>query len=301
MNRRRFLLAAGTAPITFSGVASASGPKDINVIGEEYFDAFRHLSEAERGDALVQCADALCVQEMISEETTNQIVADTEALNHHIRRARFGVRILNEYNITSQVEASMIQDLESVSREYTRFIPLIGSFNHLQFAACRVGSDPGEEAVEQFLVAALAFGLEVGLWHLNVPYKMAWGGTRFISNRTFLRYAKKSCNGCIALVMSELHWALRNIPYAVVSDDKIEFVVAQLEELRAFSKELDGYEGDISVTEEMIRRKVNQPVPSGGGFVARQNRGLFSRLLDGFSLPEISLPFAVLLFLIWKN
>lgn len=299
MNRRRFLVTAGTTPVALSGVASAADSTDIHAIGTQYFDAFRQLAESQRGDALVQCADALCIQEMISEETTEQLVRDTEALNHHLRRVRFGVRILNEYDITTAVEASMVQELESVSRDYTRFIPLIGSFNHFQYAACRVGPDPDADAVEQFLVAALAFGLEVGLWQLNMPYKMAWSGTRFISNRTFLRYAKQSCNGCIALVMGELHWALRNVPYAVVSEDKIEYVVGEVKALRAFGDELDGYDTDITLDEAVIRRKVSQP--GGGGFVPRQNRGLFDRILDGISLPEFSLPFAVLLVVAWKS
>ena len=224
MKRRRFLMAAGSTPLITTGVSATSEPVDPGFIGEHFFDALRNVEDQRRGEVLVECANALCLQERISEQITAEIAGNTDSINTHIRRARFGVRILNENNITHAIDESMVQEVENRSRHYTRFIPLIGSFNNLQHAACQIGDEPTEEEVRKFLYASIAFGLEVGLWHSAMPYRMAWDGTRFVSNRTFLRYINHSCNGCIALAMSELHWALRSIPYTVVDDSKVEFV-----------------------------------------------------------------------------
>lgn len=305
MQRRRFLTLAASTPVVSvgtAGSASASNPSNIEAISKDFFDSFREVDETDRREVLVECADTLCLQTQVPDETTRELVESNDAIRHQLRRIRFGIEILNELDLTTAIKPGMIQNVEKVSRKATRYMPLIGSFNHLQLTACDVGEDPTEDEIEAFLYALLAFGLEVGLWQMNVPFRMAWSGTRFVSNRTFLRVAKQGCNRCIALAMSELHWALRNIPYMVVTDDKFEFVVTKVESLRDYNAKIEGYNATLSVDEAMIRRQLELPERSAPGmFVRRQDRGFFDRLFDKLSLPEIWSPLAVATVITFKE
>ncbi|ARS90797.1 hypothetical protein B1756_14415 [Natrarchaeobaculum aegyptiacum] len=232
-------------------------------IAEVYFDSFREVDQADRGQIIVECADALCVEERISDETTDEIVTDVDRINHHIRRVRFGARILNDHNLTTAITESQVQEIGDDVDRLTRFTPLVGSLNNLQAAACAIKDDPEPGDIESFLYASLAFGLEVALWQSTAPYQMAWNGTRFVSNRTFLRYANHGCNGCIALAMSELHWALRAVPYSLASEDRVEFVVSELEEVRATANDLD-YDVEIDIDREIFRESVGELNESTG-------------------------------------
>jgi len=268
--------AAGATPLSFLNNASAASSSPSDDIDTSFFNPLRQFDEQERGQLLIECTDALCVSEKKSNETTKHIIQDADRINNHIRRVRFGVRILNEHSITSAIDESMVQRVETKSKNATRFIPLIGSLNNLQAAACAVSteSEPKSEDVERFLYACLAFGLEVSLWYSTAPYQMAWRGTRFVSNRTLLRYANHGCNGCIALVMSELHWALRATPYTTVSNERVEdFVFNEIQRLEKVAKE-ENYDVDLTMKREEIEEMVGAPLGAGGAAVAAQgNRG----------------------------
>lgn len=82
--------------------------------------------------------------------------------------------------------------------------------------------------------------MEIELWSVGAPYKMAWRGTRFIANRTFLRFAHYGCTRCIAFAMSELHWGIRATLYGdVVEEDKIVFVWNEIQDLKDFAGTLE--------------------------------------------------------------
>ena len=263
MQRRKFLSAVG-ASLAATGAISTVSASSEDDIATSFFDALREADEQERGQLVVACADDLCVEGQMSDASTEQIIEDVDRINQHVRRIRFGVQILNENNITTAIDSSMVHNFETGTRDATRFVPLIGSFNNLQAAACEVDSDPNPADVERFLYACVAFGLEVWLWHSTAPFQMAWHGTRFASNRTLLRYANHGCNGCIAWAMSEIHWALRSVPYTAVSEDRIEFVAGELDQLREVAREED-YDVDLDLSREEIQAVIEDPVGGGGG------------------------------------
>jgi hypothetical protein len=217
-----------------------------------------------------------------------EIVDSTDEVKHRLRRVRFAVRILNEQRITSAIDESMVRSIEGDYDRATRFIPLVGALYNLQSAACAIDEPPKPSQVEQFMYACLAFGAEVVLWYSTAPYRMAWSATRFTSNRSILRYANHGCNGCIAAVMSELHWGLRALPYNVTSEDRIEFISKKIDSLQAEAREIDyDHEVDVDLSEHDIRRTVNSTDLGGGGVapMPRRSQGPIERYLP--SLPEL--------------
>ena len=260
MNRRTFLKSTG-ASVSGLAVASTSAKASAANLDElplGFFGAFEQIESASREQALKQCANALCVEDQLPNEETGEIGESLENINHQLRRVRFGIRTLNEYRITTAINESMVQTLEQDMRDYTRVVPLVGSFNHLQETACQVGSAPTDEHLQEFLYGLMSFGLEVGMWHSTAPYRMAWNGTRFVSNRTFLRYAREGCGGCIAFVMSELHWALRAVPYQLVSHDVVEFAYREIRDLAMAAREYGMSDVDLDFGRDELRRLVDQ-------------------------------------------
>ncbi|WP_152420893.1 hypothetical protein [Halorubrum coriense] len=285
---RRSVLSGITASPFVAGTPSVASTQEVS-IKDGFFSELEGVSESDKKEAFIGCANALCGDVDRSEQSTEKIVNQTDDLKHHIRRVRFAVRILNEQQITSAIDESMVRSVEVDYNKVARFVPLIGSLTNLQAAACAVEDPPKPSQVERFMYACLAFGAEVALWYSTAPYRMAWSGTRFASNRSILRYANHGCNGCIAAVMSELHWGLRVIPYKVTSEDEIAFISRKLDELHAEAREID-YDVDVKLTEEEIRELVDSTDFSGGGGApfARPPQGPIERHLPSIELPELS-------------
>ncbi|MFC3958344.1 hypothetical protein [Halovivax cerinus] len=246
--------------------ANGSARSDV----AEFFEPLRSMDREEIDQTILNCANGLCIDSLQSDVPLSAIEENSEKVNSHLRRIRFGIRILNEQNLTTVIEESMVQEHENIARRTTRFIPLIGSFNRLQSVACEVSTQPNENSVRKFLYASIAFGLEVSLWQSTVPYQMAWRGVRFTSTRTFLRYADKGCNGCIAFVMSELHWAIRAVPYEISSDNNVEFVFTELQQLHAEAKNHESIDWSFNKSKSDIHNLIgNTSIDGiGGGGVA---------------------------------
>ena len=288
MKRRTFLKATASTPIAASGVVTAkeegSVPDDIS---EGYFDALPE-SKADRNSTVIECANELCsARKTISEEVLNTVVDSGDSASDVVRRLQYGVRILNEYNITDKIDESMIETGRRDLSDYTRYLPLVGSFNNLCEASCAVETpDPNPEAVKDFLFATAAFGLEVALWTIGTPYKMAWSGTRFIANRTFLRFARHGCRGCIALLMSELHWAIRGSIYGeVVTENNVEFVWDQIQDLKTEAEAID-YDVDLDFTYEEIQELVGARSGGAVGIFPQEKEGPIERFIPDIEMPD---------------
>ena len=292
MKRRTFLKATAVTPIAASGEVTALKEKStVNDVADSYFDALPE-TKTERNDTVIQCANELCsARKAISGETLNAVVDSGESVSDVVRRLQFGVRLLNEYNITDKIDESMIESGRRDLSKYTRYLPLIGSFNNLCNAACVVETpDPNPEAVKEFLFASAAFGLEVVLWTIGTPYKMAWRGTRFIANRTFLRFARHGCRGCIALLMSELHWAIRGSVYGeAVTDSNVEFVWDQIQNLKTDAEEWN-YDVNLDFTYDEIQNLIAPEGGSAVGMFPQEKEGLIERYIPDFDLELPNLP-----------
>lgn len=288
MKRRNFLKTAAITPVLVQPV-TAQETNRWKGVSSSFFEALPS-SKADRNKTIVECANELCTaRKTVSEPTLTAVINTGQSAEVMVRRVHFGVRILNEYNITDKIDESMIETGRRNLSDLTRYLPLVGSFNNLCTAACAVESpDPDPVAVKDFLTAALAFGIEVSLWAFGTPYKMAWQGTRFIANRTFLRLTRYGCHGCIALAMSELHWAIRASVYGdVVTEQNIEFVSNQLRELATFAKKID-YEVQLDYSPAELKEILgNRETQGGGGIFPQEKQGILERYIPDFELTEL--------------
>lgn len=288
MKRRTFLKATVYTPIAASGVVTAqeesSGLEDVS---KNYFGALPE-TKTERNSTVVECANNLCAaRKTVPEEVIDTVVNGGGSATDVVRRLEFGVRILNEYNITDQIDESMIRAGRQDLTDYTRYLPLVGSFNNLCESACAVNTpDPDPEAVKDFLFATGAFGLEVILWTIGTPYKMAWNGTRFIANRTFLRFAQHGCRECIALLMSELHWAIRGTVYGeVVTESNVEFVWDHIQDLKTDAEKMN-YHVDLDFTYEEIQDLVGSGGVGAVGMLPQEKEGPIERFIPDIEMPD---------------
>lgn len=268
-------------------MATAQEASTVDSVSEGYFDSLP-ATKSEANGTVIECANALCsARKAISKELITAVVDSGSSADKVVRRLQFGVQILREYNITDKIDESMIEAGRRELSDYTRYIPLIGSFNNLCEAACGVKvSNPDPTAVKEFIFAALAFGMEIAIWTIGAPYKMAWRGTRFIANRTFLRYARHGCSGCIALAMSELHWAIRGAVYGdVVTESNVEFVWNQIQELKQDAEEWN-YDVELDYTYSEIEDLVGSESAGGGGIPPQEQEGPIEQYIPDFEMPE---------------
>lgn len=286
MQRREFLTLAATSPLATTQSVSAATEPDEEDLSKDYFSALP-ASRTERRTAVKDCANQICeTTHLISQNELDQLAQTGEGADEVLQTAQFTVKILNDYNITTAVTEADIETARWDVSDYTRYVPLVQSYINLRETACAVHIEK-PETVRDFLFATLAFGLEVALWTTGAPYKLAWRGTRYIANRTFLRFAHHSCSGCIAFAMSELHWAIRGTVYGVVDDDQVEFVWKQIQAMNQTAATLDERGGQYQV--ELDRSDVvalldesDKEGISAGPMPREKDDGI----LDGF-LPEV--------------
>lgn len=289
MRRRSILKAAAGTPIFFSSAALAKKTNVVTRVSESYFRALPE-TKPERNNAIVGCANDLCkAKKTIAQDTIEAAVEAGETSEDTIRRIRFGVRILNEYNLTNTIDESLIAKGEKNLKRSTAYIPLLGSFNHLLESACEVEvPNPEPSQIKNFLYASLAFGIEVALWSIGAPYQMAWRSTRFMSNRTLLRFARHGCRGCVALAMSEIHWAIRASVYNHgVTGNRVEFISGKIRELQDYAKTLN-YDVNLAHSEEEIQtilRDTNTTNQRNGPpSLPRENKTFIEEIIE--DLPE---------------
>lgn len=286
MKRRTFLKATAATPLLSTPVA-ADNQINFTDFAEGFFGSLPE-SQAGKRAAIRDAAEKICDdREKLPEESLESLENSSESSGHLIRRARFGVRTLNEFGITNAVDETMLQNVNDKGRKAKHYVPLINSFINLSDAACKVGdTQPREEGEIEFLKAALAFGIEVALWTTGAPYKVAWNGTRYVANRSFLRFAKHGCAGCVALVMSELHWAIRGFIYGQVSEDQTDYVLNQFDELRKLALKAE-YEVDLASPDQIRELLLAQPKKAVGA-LEKEKESWIDRLISDFKFPDLS-------------
>lgn len=255
----------------YSGTATAETDINLEDFIDGYFSSLPSDEEA-RTRVMVNCAESLCLNiDSLSDEELEAVEEGSADFDSLLRRTRLAAEILEEQNITTAIDSSMFNSLESGTREATRFIPLLGGLHHLLEASCKVQEDD-PESIEDFTRASLTFGIEVALWSISAPYQIAFAATRYISNVTLVRLLNRGCNRCVATAMSEIHWAIRGTIHGeVIADDTIEFVQNEMERLHQWIID-EGLLAEVSWDSDLLRSETIErilddlPSESDGGF-----------------------------------
>lgn len=223
----------------FEDLLGETNDVELEQLTEDYF---QNLPSGENrvNPEVVEFATDVCLLDEIPEQAFDSAVSEIQSTNRWKTRVGKTIDTMNEYGITS-IDLVWINEVWDNVDSAFRYVPLLGSLNELHVCACDLKEAQSPEHVERFYFAVLAFGIEVALFYVGAPFKMAWSSTRFISNRTLLRlYGRGGCGGvCLSLAMSEVHWAIRGQIYDQIEVDNLEYFENKLDQLE---KEMENVE-----------------------------------------------------------
>lgn len=265
MKRRGFLKATSVVatPTAASSTVIASSPyKAVEVDFEKLITNFYTKlpdTPEELRDVLEDVANIIHengrkIDEPLIEKALSSI-GDAEEL---ARRTKFVIDILHNNDLGNYLDDTWVVAARNNLKVITRFLPLATSFNNLYLHAKDLDNTVKEklevkdEKYETFGYALLAFAIEVGFFCYGTPYRMAWRGTRFVSNRTLLRVGEHLDNKLIALVMSEIHWKIREEIYEEINADNLGFLGGLL----SSGKHLDYILGEVDDLQSFARDEV---------------------------------------------
>lgn len=257
MRRRGFLqktAGASVAPFVIGSAAATQSDAETTVdFGKLVTIAFEELpsEQAELESALMGLAETISTEfDSIDWETVKDLHSTLNDTNTTVRRLEFLIEILHNHDLASYLDEAWVAGFRNNINTVTRYLPILGSYNNFYHAAEKLNEAGNRnetvaaEKYDRFGFATIAFCVEVGLFYVGAPYRMAWRGTRFISNRTLLRAGRYVDNRLIGLVMSELHYGIRKQVYENVSSDSIEssyeylkYLAGEFDELRQFAKD----------------------------------------------------------------
>ena len=124
-------------------------------------------------------------------------------------RAQHILAVLTEQQLVQSLTPKDIVGVRETVPNALRFLPLIGSANNVITTAAEVTKEDSEALVE-FYVAVAAFCVEVLFFQFGVGYKVAFRGTNLLATRTtFGRLLQYTSPKTYGLILSEVHWALR--------------------------------------------------------------------------------------------
>ncbi|WP_144240120.1 hypothetical protein [Haladaptatus cibarius] len=139
---------------------------------------------------------------------------------------------LHEHGIATYIDENYLYALGGKADIALRYAPLIGSMNNVLRAAEKFANaskrNRGNE-YELFVIAIVCFCLEVGLFYVGAPYKLAWKGTHqlfFARSGTLFRLARYGGDRFVGFIMSEVHYELREALFDdAITADKAQWIV----------------------------------------------------------------------------
>lgn len=124
-------------------------------------------------------------------------------------RAQHVLAILVEKGVVRTFDPDDIVAVRESLPTGIRFLPLIGSANNVVETACVVDESEPDTVID-FYLAVAAFCVEVAFFQFGIGYKLAFRGTNVLAtSSTFARLHRYTGSKTYGLVLSEIHWALR--------------------------------------------------------------------------------------------
>ncbi|WP_353634735.1 hypothetical protein ABSL23_03585 [Halobacterium sp. NMX12-1] len=213
---------------------------------------------AELESALMELADTVHTEfTSIEWEAVEDLHETLSEGNTAVRRLESLIEILHNNDFASYLDEAWVAKFRSNISTITRYLPILGSYNTFYHAAKKLdeaktqNEDVPPQRYDEFGFATIAFCIEVGLFYIGAPYRMAWRGTRFISNRTLLRAGRYVDNRLIALIMSEIHYKIREQVYKSINRDRLESIWNYLSYLQGEFSDLQQFAKTEDVTDDV--------------------------------------------------
>lgn len=200
--------------------------------------------KARQREAWEFACDLRDAENAVDDELQRYTTQDFETLFSSTNAARTDLRSVgrlleafHEHGLASYIDENYLYALGGKADVVLRYAPLIGSMNNVlktaeTFANAPEGDRRGE--YELFVLTIVCFCLELGLFYVGAPYKLAWKGTHkifFARSGTLFRLGRYGGDRFVGFIMSEVHYELREALFDnVVAADKAQWVIEQVNE-----------------------------------------------------------------------
>ncbi|MFC5970046.1 hypothetical protein ACFPYI_01760 [Halomarina salina] len=247
--RRRFLRSTAATAAAASGLGLVSGQTtgrardaafDIRQMVEsmdEFTDPKARKQHAWEFACAIRDAEDSANDELrqCTTEDLSNLASGASATQTDLRSVGRLLEALHEHDIATYVDESFIYGASKKADVVMRWVPLLGQFNGVLDTARKFADAPeGHRDTEygEFILTVACFCLEVGLFAVGAPYKLAWKGTHkifFARSGTLFRLGRYGGDRFVAFMMSEVHYEIREALFEdVITKDKAQWVVDEV-------------------------------------------------------------------------
>ncbi|WP_255170073.1 hypothetical protein [Natrononativus amylolyticus] len=190
-------------------------------------------------------------------DAAEEVAAVESDFSRQTFRAQHLLALLNERGMVATLGPDDIKAVRQQVQSHTRYLPLVGSFNNVVQAASDVEEDD-QQSVRHFYLAVAAFAVEVLFFKFAIGYPLAFRGTNVLATQsTFARLLQRTSPKMHGLILSEVHWALRqgiSRASGVIAASTLTFVYDITQELKdeGIQSEIDGLPDEIDIDRDEI-------------------------------------------------
>lgn len=254
---------AATTPLISGRSTAIPGYDDERVGIESIIETSEAIAEQQTVDTgIVETADVIAsVYEFSrdeSEDLTNDAASvydlekldpDTTVQYHHIRPAlKIAFELDRKLGIT--VPKNKLLQAYWAGASLTSIGGVVKACRALGEASIKITEIDGNPVENlsrshriEFAIALLTLIAELAFIYIPINFNFAWTFTRFATNRGLYRVRHFAGNSTLAILMSAVHWLVRDAPKRfvefIISPETFEFISTELSER---AQEIDGFE-----------------------------------------------------------
>ncbi|NUC71723.1 hypothetical protein HTZ84_05265 [Haloterrigena sp. SYSU A558-1] len=176
----------------------------ISNIGDEFYNA-----KEEDPEGLENSVSQLSAEGTFDLDEFKQGAWDG---NRQTYRLQHIAELLNK-DFGANIPTSYIDDLNVSTGKISTYLPLVAASQNLIEAGEAYleaeGEDAIKEAEEELVISILLFVCELCLLQSTATYRLSFSGTRYVANMGLVRFRGILGMRGYALILSEVHWAIR--------------------------------------------------------------------------------------------
>ncbi|MXV62087.1 hypothetical protein GS429_08435 [Natronorubrum sp. JWXQ-INN-674] len=220
-SRRSVITGLGSSLFLAGGVTTVSAEEDdqlseveefISGFGEEIYE-----TTAEAPEALVEFASQLDAEGEFNLEKLEEEIDDGHRQTYRLQHL---AQLLNQ-ELGTSLPTSYIDDINVTTGKLNSHLPIIASGQNLieagnEYQIAREEGVDTQEAEEELMISVLLFCCELYLLQSTTVYQLSFSGTRYVANTGLVRFRGVLGLRGYALILSEVHWAIRGTIVGVI-------------------------------------------------------------------------------------